>query len=141
MAIYSKYSFYEGVGGLASLSHGNMGFSETHCLSDTFASGAGGSTETYSHDYKEEPGLKLQCKTGYISKLVDFGITTSTEDQQMCTRKNNSQFCNKFIDDSTFKAFIRTYCYDEDHCMIKSINKFLMPHSDKLPEAAICYDL
>ena len=66
MLIYNGYGFYKDT--LSSLSLGNMGFSQTHCL-----------IETMSEKRllgKQSNDITLQCNSGFISELIDFGITT-----------------------------------------------------------------
>lgn len=68
---YYKYGhFYgQGVGLLSQFSLGNVGFSETECVVSSMLAGN-----------KKE----LSCKTGQITKLVDWGIKTDFEDQMQC---------------------------------------------------------
>ena len=67
MAIYNSYHFYDD--SLLSLSLGNMGFSQPHCL-----------IESMMKATSDDKSLKFQCATGTISRLTDFGITTMFED-------------------------------------------------------------
>ena len=65
---FSKYHFYknnDNAGLYAQTSLGNMGFSRTDCQSSTLIEG--------SHQL-------LDCPTGTINKLVDWGIMTRFED-------------------------------------------------------------
>jgi hypothetical protein len=52
---------------LEQLSLGNLGFSSTECNLQPMA-------------YGGENLAKLKCKTGVLTTLVDFGITTKAED-------------------------------------------------------------
>lgn len=69
LTIYSRYNFYNSA--MSSLTLGNMGFTESHCITESMVS----------------PSIQLKCNAGLISQLSDFGITTKYEDQESCTRK------------------------------------------------------
>lgn len=66
MQVYDKYEFFkdEGHSFIEMLSLGNMGFSKTECVIQHMQS----NTTT------------LKCAAGQITTLIDFGITTHTED-------------------------------------------------------------
>ena len=97
LQIYESYGFYKNGSLLSQLSLGNMGFSETHCLIDTFAEGAHKNTGSYSQAAVDASGFKLKCNSGEITELLDFGITVLDEKQQMCQRGYNRQLCNKYL--------------------------------------------
>ena len=59
------------------LSLGNMGFSESKCLVDTM----------------NKQSINLQCNTGALATVSDFGVTTQFEDQQACSRQDTTQYC------------------------------------------------
>jgi hypothetical protein len=65
--IYNGYQFYEDSNSLLqTLSLGNLGFSENNCVIKEL--------EAIPSD-----GLSLECKSGQMGYLVDFGITTVFE--------------------------------------------------------------
>lgn len=66
--IYKNYDYFSNEPtntDFLSLSMGNMGFSESKCLIDTT-------------DYE---GIELECTTGTLASVSDFGVTTQFEDQ------------------------------------------------------------
>lgn len=98
MTIYGGYGFYDSA--MSSLTLGNMGFTESHCLTDSVI----------------DTSLSLKCGVGMISDLVDFGITTKFEDQESCTRKVTTQYCNKFINSEAFRNHFKTHCIGRTDC-------------------------
>jgi len=65
--IYSRYNFYEDSNlDLLSMSMGNLGFSENTCLIKEL-------------EAIPPEGVSLECKSGQMAYLVDFGITTVFE--------------------------------------------------------------
>lgn len=86
---YYKFGhFYgQGVGLLSQLSLGNVGFSETQCVVSSMLAGN-----------KKE----LECKTGHISRLVDWGIKTDFEDQMQCA-EFEEDVCKPFLDKEAMK--------------------------------------
>ena len=65
LLVYNNYHFYNSAE-LPSLSLGNMGFSETRCLSE--------SVSTITGD--DPKGIMLSCNSGMMAELIDFGVTT-----------------------------------------------------------------
>ena len=66
--------FYQNEGIIASFTRtsiGNLGFSETQCKTSSMIAGN---------------SKNIVCNSGVISELVDWGITTNFEDQQICMR-------------------------------------------------------
>jgi len=98
LTIFGRYSFYDSA--MSSLSLGNMGFTESHCHTDSVI----------------DTNLSLACGAGMISELVDFGITTKFEDQESCTRKISTQYCNKFINSQEFKDHFKNHCMGRTDC-------------------------
>jgi hypothetical protein len=69
LLVYNSYTFYQAAD-LPSLSLGNMGFSETRCLSKSVSSILG----------EESEGINLHCNSGMMAELIDFGVATQYED-------------------------------------------------------------
>ena len=64
--VWNIYKKQNEKSGLATYSLGNMGFSKTECLIE--------STVGVNH-------IELKCQSaGYITELLDFGVTTAQED-------------------------------------------------------------
>jgi len=81
------------------LSLGNLGFSESKCLIETM---------TKASLTSEEGGIQLQCPSGKISGVSDFGITTPFEDQLSCTRNSTTQYCYQFLHTQNLRGYINT---------------------------------
>ena len=68
MSLYAGYGYYDS--GLEMLTLGNLGFSEAHCqLFDSVMPLEG---EAYKP-------ISLECGSGMIDQLLDFGVTTKYE--------------------------------------------------------------
>lgn len=71
MMSYSSYNAYEDETAdvtFKSLSLGNMGFSSTKCV----------------HTGMAVEKIILSCKTGHISRFLDFGFITGNEERNAC---------------------------------------------------------
>ena len=63
--------------------------------------------------------MSLKCASGsVIDEVVDFGITTMFEDQQACSRKETTQYCDQFFHDDNFRDFFNNECKDKRHCAL-----------------------
>jgi hypothetical protein len=83
---FRGFDFYdndEQAGYLLSHSLGNMGFSRTECEVTSMIKGN---------------ALDLTCKSGVMTQLVDWGISTKFEDQMTCKRHENN-FCSEILND------------------------------------------
>lgn len=86
-----------------------MGFSETKCVSTSMLEG----------NY-----LDLECKTGQISTLVDWGVTAKFEDQRLCKRSEESR-CFELLEDINLKNEYDTLCKDKKSCTLMDFTFFL----------------
>jgi len=77
----------------------------------------------YSGDSFNEP-IGLECRSGLIGSLVDFGITTKFEEQASCSRKEGTQFCNQYLNDQEFKNFYNKKCQTKTNCTIGMITDY-----------------
>jgi len=66
----------------------------------------------------------LRCKSGVISELVDWGVSTAFEDQQKCVRDPQS-VCFALLNDVAFNATFRTYCQNQTSCTISAFERYL----------------
>ena len=108
---YYKFGhFYgQGVGLLSQFSLGNVGFSETQCVVSSMLTGN---------------KVDLSCKTGHITKLVDWGIKTDFEDQMQCAGFEED-VCKPFKDMEAMKQTFELNCKGQDSCVIEDFNNFL----------------
>ena len=105
LMIYSNYTYFADDAsqpGYLSLSLGNLGFTESKCIVDTI----------------NKPSIQLQCTTGTIASVSDFGITTQFEDQQACSRKDTTQYCYQFFKGTQFRKEFGQACVGQKECSI-----------------------
>jgi hypothetical protein len=113
--IYHSYNFYENAGFIVSRSVGNMGFSETKCLSQSI--GKSKSTD-------------IICRDGQIENLIDWGFQTIYENQLKCVRTDENK-CNRILDNGAFQNYYNTNCAGKTSCHIKDITAFMKPKVGK----------
>lgn len=81
---FRSFNYYsENDGWIVHNSLGNLGFSKTECSSSSMITGN-------FHN--------LNCKTGNIDTLVDWGIISSFEDSLTCKRQDNN-ICGPVLND------------------------------------------
>ena len=86
-----------------------MGFSETKCVSMSMMEG----------NY-----IDLQCETGHISNLVDWGISAKFEDQRLCKKTENNR-CFDVLEKNNFNTEFDTLCKDKKNCTLQDFTYFI----------------
>lgn len=117
MFTYAGYGYFDNP--LQMLTLGNMGFSEAHCKiydSGVFVS--------------DDQPIEIECGSGNIDVLIDFGVTTKYENQHSCSRLTGSQYCNQFFHDLNFKVHFQTECMGRKDCQLKSFMNFMQKPQD-----------
>ena len=108
--------FSESKSSLSTFSLGNMGFSKTECLTESI----------FGQNHVE-----LACSSaGYITELLDFGVTTAQEDQMQCTRKIGMT-CNTFLNPHHVELQFQERCVKQKSCNLTQLRKIV---SDKSTE-------
>ena len=67
-----------------------------------------------------------------MAQLVDFGITTKSEDQNLCRRKEDF-ICNSYINDKGpdgIYQYFEKHCLGRDSCVIDHIDQFVKRTGD-----------
>ena len=98
---------------------GNLGFSSSECMILPMA-------------YTGHNIAKLRCKTGVMTNLVDFGVTTKVEDQYRC-RKESSDICSKHLLENgelSIRDIFEKECKGKDSCVIQNYEKFVSRKGD-----------
>jgi hypothetical protein len=96
---------------------GNLGFSQTVCLQSSMIKGN---------------DQKMTCQTGEITELIDWGVATRFEDQQMC-RANSEGYCHEFLNRDLVKSMFEQNCKGNTACQFKEFSQFIKNDTNSNP--------
>ena len=70
--------------------------------------------------------IDLQCKSGsgVISSFVDWGVIDSSEDKNVCIRKEDA-ICNPLLLDKKVIELFTNNCLGKKECSIKNVKRML----------------
>eukprot|EP00347_Sterkiella_histriomuscorum_P023421 403334704 len=111
MSMYKSHgNFNEETGEKASLklSLGSMGFSQVKCTQTGMATDR----------------IVLSCKTGFIGKIVDFGLNARFENRDMCIRNQNG-VCHGSFNEKIVRQDLESTCLNQESCKINSLRSYV----------------
>jgi hypothetical protein len=87
---------------------GNMGFSTTKCQQSGMAADK----------------FYISCPTGLIGHIVDFGITASYENKDLCVN-NSTGACVSSFNSTKMRSDIETTCLSKKNCTFSGIKNYV----------------
>ena len=112
MMSYSSYNTYQNETAdktFKTLSLGNMGFASSRCV----------------HTGMAVEKIILSCKTGHISKFLDFGFIAANEERNVCLMDHTKGFCTQSFNRTNLSSYLNKTCTDYKNCTLNGLKSYL----------------